>query len=79
MPRTIFDKHGKCDKFLTLIRGTAITHNKTYADIGVIMGCHSNTVVHRMNKPENFTIGEMLKIGRALNIPIEELRQSITY
>ena len=79
MPKTKFDKPRKYDKLAALFRGTAITNDKTYADIGNMINCHQNTVVARFKHPEKFTLEEVTRIGRGLNIPIEELRQSIQY
>ena len=79
MPSTVFDKKPKYEKLIALIRGTAYAQNKTYEDLAEIIGCHSNTVVRRMKMPETYTLGELAKIGSSLNIPLEELRQAITY
>ena len=79
MSKTVFDKHSKYDKLIALIRGTAITKDKTYTDIGNMIGRNQNTVTSRIKNPETFTIEEISRIGRGLNIPIEELRQCIRY
>ncbi|NLH02502.1 MAG: hypothetical protein GX488_11640 [Clostridiales bacterium] len=80
MPRTVFDaqKH-KYDKLLALILGTATVAEKTYEDIGGMIGCTKNTITARFKHPENLTLGELTRIGRGLNIPIDDLRQSIQY
>lgn len=79
MPKTVFDKPRKYDKLLSLLRGTALTNCKTYIDLGKMIGCNQNTMVSRFKHPEKFTLDELTHMGRGLNIPIEELRQSITY
>lgn len=79
MPKTVFDKKPKYSKLTTLLRGTAITEGKTYEDIAVMLSCNKNTIAARFKHPENFTIDELTRIGRGLNIPIEELRQAIQY
>ena len=79
MPKTVFEKPRKYDKLIALFRGTAITKDKTFEDIGAMINCHPNTVTARFKHPEKFTLDEVTRIGRGLNIPIEELRQSIQY
>jgi len=79
MPKTIFEKPRKYDKLAALLRGNAFTQGKSYIDIGTMINCHQNTVVARFKHPENFTLDEVTRLGRGLNIPIEELRQAIQY
>jgi len=79
MPRTVFDQKRKYDKLVGVLRGNAITSNKTYADIGKMVGRSEQTIVARFKSPESFTLDELTRIGRGLNIPIEEFRQCIMY
>ena len=79
MPRTIFEKKRKCEKLLTLIVGTAKVNGKLNPEIAKMAGVGEATIYARYRNPENFTLDEITKIGRGLNIPIEELRQCITY
>jgi len=79
MPRTIFDKRNKYGKMLSLLRGTALTNGKNYEDIGNMIGCSSKTVTSRFKRPETITLDELTRIGRGLNIPIDEVRQCIHY
>jgi hypothetical protein len=62
-----------------LIYGNAAVNNKSTVDLSVIIGCTPPTMYARLKHPENFTLNELSKIGLALHIPIEELRQCITY
>ena len=70
---------GKYDKLLILIRGTAIKNKKTYEDIGRLINRSKQTIVCKFNAPGKMTLEELLKIGKGLNIPIEELRKCIRY
>ena len=79
MPRTIFDRHSPYDKLLALLRGTAITKDKTFTDLGGMAKCSKQTVMRRMQDPGSWTLDELRAMGRGLNIPIEDLRQSIQY
>ena len=79
MPKTVFDKKSRYIKLHSLLRGAADTAGKNYDDIGLIIGRNKNTVTQRFMHPGNFTLDELLSIGRALNLTIEEIRQSIMY
>lgn len=80
MPRTVFDQQKrKYDRLLTLLRGAATVNDKNFTDLGNMVGCCSKTITERFKRPEEFTIGELTRIGRGLNIPIEDIRQSIQY
>ena len=75
MPRTKLDKAP--DKLYILLNGAAA--EKTRYEIGEIIGRCPATVKSKMRNPKSFTLEEILKLGRSLHIPIEELRQAITY
>ena len=79
MPRTVFDRKNPYDKLVSLVRGTAITADKSYADLGRMAGCSNQTIAHRLHDPSKMTLGELTSIGRGLNIPIEDLRAAIQY
>ncbi len=79
MPRTIFEKKSKYDKLLVLIRGNIDVSKKSQKEIAAMIDCHENTLLARFRHPEEFKIDELLRIGRGLNIPIEEIRQCIQY
>ena len=80
MPRTVFDQQRhKYDKLMALILGRAEVSGKNYTDIGNMVNKSSKTITDRFKHPDSLTLGELERIGRGLNIPIEELRQCITY
>ena len=80
MPRTVFEqKQRKYDRLLMLLRGAAAVGGKSNDDLGAIIGRNRDTVTSRFQRPETLTLGELTRLGRALNIPIEDIRQSIQY
>ena len=79
MPKTVFEKKPKHDKLMTLILGTAKVNGKRNPEIAKMAGVGEATIYARFKTPGNFTLDELTGIGRGLNIPIEELRQAITY
>jgi len=78
MPRTLLSKP-KHAKLITTICGYAALNGKSKPELSEIMGRSQAVIYQRLKNPEDFTLGELLKLCRALNIPLEELRQSITY
>jgi len=77
MPRTLLSKP-KHAKLITTICGYAALSGKSNPELSQIIGRSQAVIYHRLKNPEDFTLGELLKLGRTLNIPIEELRQAIT-
>jgi hypothetical protein len=76
MPRTKLDK--RPSPLFILINGA--TAGMTRCEVGQILGMKSSqTVKERMRNPETLTVAELLKLSRNLHIPIEDLRQAITY
>lgn len=76
MPRTILDKP-KHSKLYILLNGA--TASLTREELGVIIGCCAQTARERMRRPEDLPIKDLYKICRNLHIPLDELRQAITY
>lgn len=79
MPRTIFEKQNPYDKLMALLRGTAITKDKSFTDLGGMACCSKQTVARRMQDPGSMTLDELRAMGRGLSIPIDELREAIRY
>lgn len=75
MPRTVFDK--KRDKLFILLNGSAA--GKSRDELGAIIGKGAQTAGTRLNSPDTLTVGELKKLCRSLHIPLEDLRQAITY
>ena len=49
------------------------------ADLGAALGKSENTVRSRLKNPGELTVDELVRLGRKLAIPIEELRAAIQY
>ena len=81
MPRTkLGAENRKYDKLVALLRGNALVAEKTYEDMTTMLGWKDvKTVASRFNNPEKFTLDEITRLGRGLNIPVDELRQCIRY
>lgn len=80
MPRVSLDpKNGKFRKLNVLIKGTAATDNKNFELIGRALGVSGRTACRYLESPEKLSLEMLLKLGRYLYIPIEELRECIRY
>ena len=75
MHRTKLDKQPS--KLYILLNGAAA--GKTRYELGEILGRCPQTVKERMRNPETLTVAELTKLSRHLHIPLEDLRQAITY
>lgn len=62
-----------------LINGTADMLDKGPDDLAKMMKCSPQTVRRRMCNPGDLTLNELTDLGRGLDIPIDDLRQSIRY
>lgn len=67
----------KNEKLQTLLHGTMRTRGMTFGELAGKMGVTNKTISGRFKNPENLTVGELLKLSRILDIPIEDIRQSI--
>ena len=79
MPRTIFDKKPKNLKLGVLINGSIQMADKSTDDIANILDCCPNTARARLRDPGSMTVDDLRALGRALHIPIDELRDAIQY
>jgi len=76
MPKTVFDKPSHSKLYILLNGSTA---ELSRDELGTIIGKSSQTARTRMKRPEDLSVSELYKICRKQHIPIEELRQAITY
>lgn len=77
MPRVNLNR-SRYERLIQTIYGAKKASGKTNVQISTACGWKSETTFgNRINHPENFTIGELLKLSRQLNIPVDELRQAI--
>lgn len=79
MPRTNLGRNIANEKIVALIWGTAAAAGLTTEELGAKAKISRSRIYARKNKPEDLTLRELRSIGRALNIPIDELREAIRY
>lgn len=84
MPRTNLGRNIADEKIVALIWGAAAANNLNDTQLCEKVSNTSfrmtrPTLYNRKKKPEDFTVGELRRLGRALNIPIEDLRAAIRY
>lgn len=79
MPRVNLGRNIANEKIVTLIWGTAVARGLNDEKLSAKAHMSRATVYRRRSKPEDLTLGELRALGRALNIPIEELREAIRY
>jgi hypothetical protein len=79
MPRVkpLIEKRGS--SLARLLWGQMAVNDVSLGDVAQKMNMGVNTLRRRKEDPESLTVGELLKMGKLLNIPIEDLRQSIRY
>ena len=75
MTRTKLDKAP--DKLYILLNGAAAT--KTKQELAQMLGMSETTVRSRLRRPETMTLNELYRLCHLLHIPLEDLRQAITY
>lgn len=76
MPRVNLGAKGR--KFARLFRGYA-SDMKLSPEKLERKGFSGDTIRKRYEHPENFTVDELLYMGKKLQIPIEELRNCLEY
>lgn len=79
MPRVNLGRNTSNEKLVALIWGMANVHGLTNEQLGDKAHISRTTVARRKANPEDLTLGELRRLGRALGIPIEELRATIRY
>lgn len=78
MPYTRLDKK-KNEELAVLINGYIYKFDGNLKIATEKTGISRNTLSRRLSKPGDFTIDELLNIGRKYHIPIEDLRAAIRY
>jgi hypothetical protein len=79
MPRVkpLIEKRGS--SLARLLWGQMAVNDVALGDVAQKMNMGVNTLRRGKEDPESLTVGDLLKMGKLLNIPIEDLRQSIRY
>ena len=62
-----------------LISGAAYMRRATMDDLGAAIGRTPKTARSRLRNPGELTVDELVRLGRKLGIPIEQLREAIRY
>lgn len=79
MPRTNLGRNVANEKIVALIWGAAAVNGLTNEQLSQKAKLSATTLHRRRVKPEDFTLGELRRIGRALNIPVEDFRAAFRY
>lgn len=78
MPRTLSSN----EKYRTLgilLNGAAKSEKKDLDEVARIIGLSRRSAYKYLKFPEKLSTEKLLKLGRNLNIPIDELRESLRY
>lgn len=67
------------EPLIALLWGTMAVQSTSANSMAEKMGMKKSTLYRRKQNPEELTLGEILKMGKALHIPIDDLRQAIRY
>ena len=80
MPRTNLCRRQKPHEQLgRLLAGAAWDRKIGMEELGAAIGRNRNTASARIRDPGSLTVSELVKLGRKLEIPIDELRAAIRY
>lgn len=85
MPRTKLQeavrqrKRKTGDELAVMIFGSMAVRGITYEAMAANTGISPSRLCRRRTRPEDLTVGELLALCRALELPIEALRQCIHY
>lgn len=82
MPRVLLDKNSSANKYrklAVLLNGAAALDSKSPELIGKVIGMSRNTAHKYLESPEKLPLDKLLRLGKNLNIPIEDLRECMRY
>lgn len=79
MPRVNLGRNVADEKLVALIWGNAAVRGMTTPELGAKAKISRSQIYRYKKNPEDISVGELRRIGRALGIPIEELREAIRY
>ena len=79
MPRVkpLIQKRG--ETLIALLWGMMAVQSTNVAVVADKTGIKKSTLYRRKKSPEDMTLGEILTMGKALHIPIDDIRQAIRY
>ena len=79
MPRVNLGRNYTAESLTKLIQGAKAANKTSQAQMAVILDVSQPTMKEKERHPEKLTIEQYLRLGRALHIPIEELRAALRY
>lgn len=79
MPRVNLGRNIANEKLVALIWGQAAVLGLSTPQLGEKARISRSKIYELKKTPEDMSLGELRRIGRALNIPIEDLREAIRY
>lgn len=79
MPRVNLGRKPNDEALVSLLWGRQAAAGMSIGTMAEKAGMTPQTLRARKKSPQDFSLSELLKLGRALNIPIEDLRNAIRY
>ena len=79
MPRVKLGRKPNDEVLISLLWGRKAAIGMPVGTMAEKAGMTPQTLRSRKKSPQDFSLKELLKLGRALDIPIEELRDAIRY
>lgn len=79
MPRVKLGRKPNDEVLISLLWGRQVAMGMPVGTMAEKAGMTPQTLRSRKKSPQDFSLKELLKLGRALDIPIEELRDAIRY
>lgn len=79
MPRVNLGRKPNDEALVSLLWGRQAAAGMSIGTMAGKAGMTPQTLRARKKSPQDFSLSELLKLGRALNIPIEDLRNAIRY
>lgn len=62
-----------------LLNGACLLAGMNAIDVGKVIGRCEATALDRMRHPGNLSVDELLKVAKAANVPIDDLRAALQY
>lgn len=79
MPRVNLGRKGNEEALVSLLWGRQAATGISVSQMAEKAGMTPQTLRTRKKSPQDFSLKELLALGRALNIPIEDIRTAIRY
>lgn len=79
MPRVNLGRKGNEEALVSLLWGRQAAAGISVSQMAEKAGMTPQTLRTRKKSPQDFSLKELLALGRALNIPIEDIRTAIRY